>query len=219
MNRPEMREGRVTALEPQKRDPTRVSLFLDGRFVCGLSEETALLHGLRVDKDLTPDDLDALLGDEETRRAREAAYLLLSYRARSISEIKSRLIQKGFAPPLVEQVTDDLAASGLLDDAAFAEGWVRNRQQSKPRGKSLLRRELRQKGVSPETAAAALEPIQPEDEVETARMLAQRRWERDSDPDPQSKRRRIIGLLQRRGYHWDTIREALAPLDDVEDQF
>ena len=207
--------GRITALEPQKRNPDRVSLFLDGRFACGLSLRTSLDHGLHVGKDLSPEDLSALLGDEETQRAFNAAYLLLSYRARSKSEIEKRLGQKGFAPALVDRVTEDLTAAGLLDDSAFAESWVRNRQQTKPRGKSMLRWELRQKGVTKESVESALESVQPEDEVADARALAQRTLERDKQSDPEARQRRVIGLLRRRGYNWDTIREALASLEDL----
>src|SRR3954463_3097454 len=74
----EARGGRITAVEPQKRHPDRVSLFLDGRFACGLSEETASLCGLAVGRDLSPEEMGRILDQEETRRAREAAYLLLS---------------------------------------------------------------------------------------------------------------------------------------------
>lgn len=208
--------GRITALEPQKRHPDRVSVFLDGRFAFGLSERTMHDHGLRVDKDLTPEEVAALLGDEETQRALNAAYLLLSYRARSLEEIRKRLAQKGYPSSLVERVTDDLTAAGLLDDSAFAEGWVRNRQQTKPRGRSLLRWELRQKGISRETTEAALGNVQPEDEVEAARGLARKYLEREKGEDPQARKRRVIGFLQRRGYSWEVIREALDPLDDFQ---
>jgi regulatory protein len=123
------------------------------------------------------------------------------------------LLQKGFDVTLVKRVIEELLSSGLLDDAAFAQSWVRNRQQSKPRGKSLLRHELRQKGVARETTEAALEALTPEQEGEVARMLAARRWEREAKVDPALRKRRVIGFLQRRGYSWETIRDALAPLE------
>ncbi len=208
--------GRITALEPQKRHPDRVSLFLDGRFACGLSQMTALDHGLHVGIELTSEAFDALLGDEESRHALDAAYLLLSYRARSTHEISARLLHKGFAPQLVEQVTDDLIAAGLLDDTAFAESWVRSRQETRPRGGALLRHELRQKGVSKETTEAALESLDPQTEIDAAHELAQRQCVQLRDLDPRVRRRRIIGRLQRRGFSWETIRDALASLDDFD---
>ena len=218
MNDTQPQGGRITAIEPQKRRPDRISLYLDGRFACGLSERVAQDAGLHIGKDLGPDDLAALLGDEETCRAFNAAYLLLSYRARSRAEIEKRLAQKGYPPSLVERVMDDLSASGLLDDSAFAEGWVRNRRQTKPRGKSLLRYELRQKGIPRETADSVLEAIGAEEEVAGARAVAQRFLEREKNADPVQRRRRAIGLLQRRGYGWETIREALGALEDLRDE-
>ncbi|MBW3623804.1 MAG: RecX family transcriptional regulator [Armatimonadetes bacterium] len=215
MKKQQQISGRITALEPQKRHPDRMNLYLDGRFACGLSERVVFDNGLHVGKDLSSEDLAVLLGDEETQRAFNAAYLLLSYRSRSLSEIENRLRQKGFAPPLVKRVTEDLTAAGLLDDTAFAEGWVRNRQQSKPRGKSLLRWELRQKGVSRETAESALESLQPEDESEAAQRLARKYLEREKSDDPRVRQRRVIGMLQRRGYNWEVIREALGALEEL----
>ena len=153
--------------------------------------------------------------DWEVRRARNAAYLLLSFRARSGAEIEKRLVQKGFPIALVKEITDELAAAGLLDDPAFAEAWIRNRRETRPKGKALLRWELRRKGVPSETVESALDSIEPEDELESARALASRQWERMKDPDPAARIRRIAALLQRRGYSWDTIREATASLEEL----
>jgi regulatory protein len=208
--------GRITALEPQVRHPDRVNLYLDGRFACGLSQEVVARKCLCVGQDLTSDDLQALLGDEEVQRVRDSAYLLLSYRARSHTEIEGRLLQKGFDATLVKRVLEELVSAGLIDDTDFAQNWVRNRQQSRPRGKSLLRWELRQKGVASATTEAALETLTPEQEVEAARTLALRRMERETNPDPAVTQRRIIGFLQRRGYRWETIREALASLEALD---
>lgn len=213
-----LQSGTITALEPQKRHPDRVNLYLDGRFACGLSERTALDNGLHVGKELGPDEFAALLGDEETQRAFASAYLLLSYRARSRAEIEKRLLQKGYPSSLVERVIDDLTAAGLLDDSAFAESWVRNRQQTKPRGKTLLRWELRQKGVSKEATESALEELQPEEEAAGARVLAQRYMEREKSTDPYQRKRRVIDRLRRRGYGWETIREALGALEDLQNE-
>jgi regulatory protein len=207
--------GRITALEPQENRPERFSLFLDGEFVCGVSQAVVWDHGLYVGKELAEAEMRGLFQANELQRAREIAYLLLSYRARSSAEIEQKLIQKGFDPLLVKEVTGGLQSSGLLDDRAFAESWVRQRSQSRPRGKALLRRELRQKGITRDQAESALQAITPEEETENARSLARKRWEWENQTDPAVRRRRIIGLLQRRGYNWETIREALASLDEL----
>jgi regulatory protein len=206
--------GRITALEAQVRDPDRISIFIEDQFACGISGELVEQFGLSVGAELTDEDLKAIVAASEMIRARNLAYLLLSYRVRSVTEVKRRLIQKGFDASIVRTVTEEMAAAGSLDDDAFAKAWVRNRMENRPRGKTSLRWELRQKGVSREKAEAALEGVSPDTEIESARNLALQRWERERNADPDKRRQRVIGLLQRRGYNWETIREALSSLVD-----
>jgi regulatory protein len=62
----------------------------------------------------------------------------------------------------------------------------------------VIRNALREKGVAPEVADAALEEAG--DEAERAYELATRRAARMSGLDPQAAHRRLYGLLLRRGF-------------------
>jgi regulatory protein len=89
---------------------------------------------------------------------------------------------------------------GLIDDAALAEHWVTSRQRTKGSTRSVLKHELRQKGVSDENAEAALALITEADEYERARSLIATKIRATERLTPKARTRRLMGLLMRRGY-------------------
>ena len=77
-------------------------------------------------------------------------------RPRSEQELRTRLTSKGFSDDVLEHVVRRLRELKLLDDQAFAAYWVEQRQSRVPRGRRLIDRELRMKGVAVETVADEL---------------------------------------------------------------
>ncbi|HEY3285379.1 MAG TPA: RecX family transcriptional regulator [Armatimonadota bacterium] len=209
---------RITALEPQEHDPERRSVFVDGQFALGVSLDTLVALGLRVGLEVTPQALEHAAHEEDVHKAKEAAYRLLSYRARSEDELRRRLLRLKLAEDVVEEALRRLAASGLVNDQSFAEQWVRSRQQGHPSGRALIRWELRRKGVSDETTEEALEPLDEESELASARELVAQRLRRTSERDPAVLRQRLSGTLQRRGFSWEIIRQALEDLGEDEEE-
>jgi regulatory protein len=202
---------KITALPPQKHDPDRVSVFVDGAFRMGLSAEVVLAAGVRVGDSVD----DARLAELERRdlawQAREAALRLLAVRPRSAAELARRLRLKGYAPEIGEEVIGRLRELGMIDDAAFAGTLVQDRVRLRPQGARRLASELRQKGVDDETARAAIrETMEGEstDERELARRAAEK-WRPRPDEEPARARRRLHAFLARRGFDAEVIREVV----------
>ena len=202
---------KITALSPQKHDPDRVSVFVDGAFRMGLSAEVALAAGLRVGGAVDEARLAELERRDLVWQAREAALRLLAVRPRSAAELARRLRMKGYGPDVGEEVIGRLRELGMIDDAAFAGTLVRDRVRLRPQGARRLASELRQKGVDDETARAAIrETMEGEctDERELARRAAQK-WRPRADEEPERARRRLHGFLARRGFDGEVIREVV----------
>lgn len=203
---------RITAIQPQRRHAERVNLHVDGAFRLALAAETVLAAGLRVGDEVDDARLAALEERDQGWKAREAALSLLSVRARSIAELDRRLREKGFDAELVESTLARLREHGMLDDAAFAESFVRDRVRLKPRGRRSMQQELRRKGVDPALAGDAISEVmegESTSELELARRAAAR-WRPRAGEDPQSARRRLFGFLARRGFGGDVSRTVLA---------
>jgi regulatory protein len=82
--------------------------------------------------------------------------------------------------------------------------WVRSRSQSRKLAKGALRRELAEKGVDQETAAAALEQLSDADEEAAARGLVERKLRPGTELGDKAERdkvtRRLASMLARKGY-------------------
>jgi regulatory protein len=192
----------ITAIEKRKLRP-RVDVFVDGRLALSLSLAIAAAAGLRRGDDVTAGRLETLRQADERQQARDAALRLLAYRPRSEAELRTRLARRGLPLAAVEQAMEHLREQGLLDDDAFARYWVEARQQSSPRGRRLLRRELLAKGIAAETASQAVAAVADED---VARRAAVKKAHGLRNLDYPTFRRRLGQFLLRRGFPYETAR-------------
>jgi len=206
----ESRQRTITKIEAQSRNKRRVSVFLDGEFAFGLDRSIALKYDLKEGKFLSQEEIDHVLLEEERRKAKEQAFRWLAVRDRSVKEIKDKFREKGYDPSIVQWVIQELKRLHLLDDRAFAEAYVRNRLIHRPCGAYVLKEELKQKGISDEIIAAAVEEGYEETPpLELARQLVRKRWNRYRSLESEKARRRLTDFLRRRGFDWETITEAL----------
>lgn len=136
----------------------------------------------------------------------DAALRLLGVRARSRSELRKRLLDKEFVEADVDAVLERLTCQGLLNDADFADEWVRSRHLHASKGRTALRHELRDKGVADAVIVDALAQIDDDSERTQAAALVARKigsidLESLSDREIRDKHlRRLVGMLARRGY-------------------
>lgn len=162
-------------------------------------------------------------GDRDGPSPWDSALRLLGVRARSRSEMRTRLLDKEFPPDEVERTLSRLTSMGLLDDADFARQWVESRHRNNGRGRIALRNELRTKGVDPAVAESALALVDDEDERARAEELLARKVGSLSAADIADRAdrdrhtRRLVAMLGRRGYPanvaFDLVRGALDALD------
>ncbi|HMS76198.1 regulatory protein RecX [Gordonia sp. (in: high G+C Gram-positive bacteria)] len=154
-----------------------------------------------------------MTADAETGRTAspwDVALRLLGVRARSRHEMRERLLRRGFADDVVEDVMARLDRAGLLDDADFAAEWVRSRHAYSGRGRIALKQELRSKGIDAEVIDEALGDISPDAERVNAvsmatKKLAAMRVDLTDRAERDKAFRRLAGVLSRRGYDQSTV--------------
>jgi regulatory protein len=195
--------GKITALKYQKKNPERVSVYLDGRFAFGLPAIVAAK--LKPEQLLSDAEIEALQAEGDQEKAYNRALDYLSYRPRSCKEIDLYLQKRGLPEGQIGAVIERLERAGLLDDEAFARFWVENRERFRPRGLRALRYELRIKGVSGEIIDRALESV---DAQESAYRSAERKARQLRHADRQTFYRKMIDFLSRRGFAYEVAREA-----------
>jgi regulatory protein len=144
--------------------------------------------------------------------ARAIALRLLTGAPRSRHQIAEAMARRDVDPEVAERVLDRLTDVGLIDDAAYAQMLVRSQRESRGLARRALAVELRRRGISDDEAAVALDAVQPEAEVETARELLRRRWRDDVDVATQA--RRGMAMLARKGYSPGLSRRLVAEMVD-----
>jgi len=133
---------------------------------------------------------------------------------RSRFELEQILRRKGVPPEVGDPVLDRLTAAGLIDDEAFARAFVESRQRTRPRGRRGLAAELRRRGIAPPVIDRVLaDREETEDKVEAARRAVAAKLRALEGKPPELVRRRAEQFLLRRGFDYETIREALGGPD------
>ena len=150
---------------------------------------------------LPPEDAVALgpAADHEAV-ARKILLDQLTGRARSRAELSGKLAKKGVPVEVADRLLDRFEEVGLVDDEAFARSWVQSRQSGKGLARRALAQELRRKGVPDDVAHEALDEVDPDDEIESARVLVRRKLRTVSRLDHTTAVRRLSGMLGRKGY-------------------
>lgn len=202
--------GRITAIEPQKKNKQRVSIFLDGEYAFGLEVFLQEKYHLKTGDVLREKQVKDLLLKEEKQRLRNKAFHYLALRAHGERELFRKLQQKGFDDALIGEVISELKASHYLDDWEFARAFVRNRLTHKPVGQRHMRHQLRFRGIADEIIEAVLKEIYAEvDPAKLAAELVTKRRTRYRNLSERERKRRLADFLNRRGFDWEIIRDVV----------
>ena len=145
--------------------------------------------------------------------ARAKAEDLINRRDYSASELSQRLERDGYLPDIASEVVERFERVGLVDDARFADLFIRSKLAC-GWGPSKIGRELRRRGVEPsEVPGWPDEYLGADDEAEAAFELASRR--RLTGKNDLQK---IVRFLCGRGYSFavsmDAAKRALATPED-----
>jgi regulatory protein len=162
----------------------------------------------------TRGEIDESQADADPEQvARTIVLRRLSVSPRTRRELADDLRKRGVPDEVADRVLNRFVDVGLVDDADFARMWVDSRQRTKGSARSVLRQELRTRGIAEDDVAQALECIDDESERERARALAARKVGSVRHLEPAVGTRRLVGMLMRRGYRHDVslsvVREVL----------
>src|SRR5882724_6575068 len=161
-------------------------------------------------------------------RARQICLRLLTIAPRTRAQLAQAMHRGGVPDETAETVLTRFTDAGLIDDAAFARAWVESRHYSRGLSKRSLSAELRRHGVQNDEIREAVDALDPEQEVATARQMVERKLASTRGRPPETRARQAAGMLARKGYPpglaFRLIREAMkregAEMDEMDaDQY
>jgi regulatory protein len=133
-------------------------------------------------------------------QARQICLRLLTVAPKTRAQLAAALRRRGIPAEAAEAVLARFADVGLIDDAAFARAWVESRHYSRGLSRRSLSAELRRQGIETEEIREAVDTLDPEQEVATARRLVEQKMASTRGQPPEARVRRAAGTLARKGY-------------------
>jgi regulatory protein len=155
---------------------------------------------------------DATINDP-LERARQVCLRMLTAAPRTRAQLADAMRRRGVPEDAADAVLGRLAEVGLIDDSTFAHAWVESRHHGRGLGRRALAAELKQRGVPGEEVRTAIESLDADQEIATARQLVARAIAGTRGRPLPARIRRLVGLLARKGYSaplaYRVVREAL----------
>lgn len=206
---------KITRISIQKRNKSRYNLFIDRgqgeEFAFSVDENTLIKYRLKKGLELESNQIMELMEEEEKRKVYHDALRYLSFRMRSIYEMKTYLEKKGHDDTFIAKTITRLLNEKLLDDRAFAKAFVLTKKNTTTKGPILIQQELREKGVKEELIEEALLHYSFEEQQEKIK-----RWIEKQQQKKEAKRAFLDKLrvqLVRKGFSHDVISETMNEID------
>jgi regulatory protein len=205
----------VTKIEYQKRDPSRVNIYIDNHFYCGISINTLASEALYEGKEINQETLDGLVERELVSRflTRVSEYLSRTPKTefqvrKYLKDLKFKKKGSWFSEDIsinweemFDLIVSKLKEYKYVDDERFARTFVESRLRSKPRGKTVLIGELLAKGVDKEIAQQVCNE-EVTDEYELLKSTYEKKYKGKKFDSKDSK---MVSFLLRKGFSWELI--------------
>lgn len=210
---------KITAVEPQKKNSHRFSIYLDGQFAFGADEDLVVERRLVVGKEIAAEDLEKILFEAEVGKLMERMYGLFGRRQRSEKETRDYMRMLNYkltinkkephSELVIESLVNKLKLKQLINDEEFARAWVDARRKSKKKGKIALKSELFQKGISKEIINDELSIINEEDEEKLAQQALEKKLKSWHALPKLEFKKKAYEFLMRRGFDYSTVKEVV----------
>lgn len=205
----------LTKIVRQKKRKNFHSLYIDGAYSFGISDDIFYKYNLKEGQEINQDVFDSIFSEQQKKSAMDYALRLLSIRSRSKKELEERFRQKGFTKQTVDYTTGRLTELGYINDTQFAKDWA-NFLRSKAKGIELIKIELKRKDIDPEIINEVLKDSAESRELEREQLkkLAAQKLGRMRNLPPHTASRRLVSFLARRGFSIETIEEVLKEIKE-----
>jgi regulatory protein len=202
--------GKITAIVPQKRRKDRFSIFIDEEFAMGLGGSVVADAHLKVGQTVDIVSLKEWALEEDYHEARNYLLRLLARKPYTIADSTRKLSLRGYDAPIIARLIQDFTKRRYLNDAEYAELYVKSRMASRPAGLIKIRAELSRKGIAKELIEDVLKDYQ-SNECQFASALQSLAKKKNFSGEKEGKKRRarIYRFLAQRGYSLEIINQVL----------
>lgn len=137
---------------------------------------------------------------EEEKEAWAYSVRVLNTAAKSSSQMRERLIEKGYTAAVAGRVLQELEKIGYIDDRRYAESLFRQLTDLKPSGRSKLVFEWKRKGLAKDVWEPILDAFSEDQEFEYGFAAAERKWQSCGRYEMFKRKKKVYDFLVRRGF-------------------
>ena len=196
---------KITAVEPRRKQ--MCALFIDGEYVMNLDAQTMIENRFDVGREIDDDELKDIIDKSNERRAKEKALWLISYRSHSKKELFNKL-KRSFDEASAQKAVDRMEELGLINDEEFAKLYARKLVNGKKMSVKAAEYELYRKGIDKITAEQVLSELEYDPQTQIIEFIT-KKYKNIQD---EKIKRRAVAALQRKGYSWEEIKQAIESL-------
>lgn len=219
--------AKITSVEPQKKNPKRFNIFLDGEFAFGADEDLVVNRRLVVGKVIEPEELEKILFEAEVGKLMERMYRWFSIRQHSEKEVREHFRIKNYELKIkgkeqisqfvIDALVETLKKKGMVNDLEFAKAWTEARRKSKQKGIKAIKAELFQKGIDKEiieevttrpSFGGRVESRESSEE-ELAKTALEKKMKYWKNLPPLEFKKKAFEYLMRKGFEYDVVKEII----------
>ena len=208
---------KITAIEEQKKNKNRKSVFIDGAFAFGIDAFSLYALKLKEGDEISPEYLAEIKGTVLFEDAKNKAIKLVSCRSYTKRNIHKKLLEYTENEEITDKTVAFLEEYGLINDTDYARRFAHDCFHLKKLGRRSIRMKLLEKGISASLADEVLdEMMDSEIQEDNLFSLLRKKIKNDFDIKNLQKAKRYAAY---RGYGFDEIETAIRRLQaEQEDE-
>lgn len=172
------------------------------------SEETIIKYSLFKGREITKEELELILAEEDQNSLMNKAINYLSYQARSVSEVRKYLIEKEATESIADIILEKISDLGYLNDEALAKSLLDYVVRSK-KGPRILEQKLTQKEIDEDLIRSTLNKYSEELEEEVVADLLESILPRYKTYPKKKQKMLVYQKLLRDGFSSEVINNYL----------
>ncbi|MCI6276352.1 MAG: recombination regulator RecX [Clostridium sp.] len=205
----EVKNGKITSIEVQKKNKDRVNVFVNYEFAFACNMELIYKEGISKGSIIDEESLKEIVYKEEKLKAKSTALKILERTLKTESEIREKLIAKGYDENITEETIEFLKSYNFINDESYVKLFVKEKLKSK--GKNKIKFDLQQKGIDSELISKAFLEISDDVEKLKAKELCIKKYNilKKSTDDERKIKEKLFRYLVSRGYDFSLSNEII----------
>ena len=201
-----MKKRKILSIKRSTRYNDRIIVKLDDKSVFRVPEDAFVLNPFHVGETVTLDEIEDYDVKMRLQEAKDAAFKLLSFRMRSIAEMRKRLKEKSFSQIEIDHVIDKLTKLNYLNDVEFGKAFVKEKIKNKKIGPKAIKSELFPHQLSPDFVDELIESVYKKYKInDLITFHLKRKKIKKNTQMNKSDLSRLNNYLLRKGFEWDNI--------------